>query len=457
MAKRYGEPIRQGGFIAEVYHPPGRAFPQGQRRRAVSPAPEVQWRSVAGPEHRRLAALLAVRSGTTGVDTLARHADLAPNRVRALLEEMLGLGLVVVEEKNIRPKLGIAYQIDRAALDERSRGAINQWLGRKDADQVRQEALNSLGSLVGQLAAHGADPQAQIWLSMLQAHLADIEAGRRPRLADGAGKTIAQYPGQKYLTVWHGVAGCVSVAAGEDGATLREISDRFLGSSKVLDGYRSELERALGCPLEQMGILVDTPEVRLSVPARGRVGARPLWLDACVPYTLLPHQTAEQLVLEESHAEAILAVENKAVFHHLTEVIGLPPGVGCLWIRGQRGIERRLLARLTDRGRTPVYLWTDIDVWGMYIQDAIRKALPPGTNLASVLMTPDIVRAAKTPQPLTAHHRQLLERVAPDSPWYDLAQEMLMSDRWVEQEELLHSIRSPADISALLRIPANVM
>lgn len=169
---------------------------------------------------------------------------------------------------------------------------------------------------------------------------------------------------------------------------------------------------------------------------------------------MLTGQTAELLQVETVHARAILAVENWAVFRHLVEVAGLPDGVGCIWLHGQRGLEKRLLARIVQCKPIPIYVWTDIDVWGIYIQDEVARVVGLYTRVLPVHMEPDMVTAASTPQPLTELHHSLLQQIPPSSRWYRLAHAMLDADSWVEQEEMLGALRGPSAVDRLLVDPS---
>lgn len=426
----------------------------GRRRSAAAVKLKPDWFTSLGKEEQAVVAALARRRASSGVSTIASDCNLAPARVGVVLERLCTLGLVTVEEKNTRPTLGISYDIERASIDSRATEALYQALGRRSASELRNEAIEVLRELEALLQGDfSTHPLVEAWLERIRGHRTIIEAGEHPRLEDDAG-TIAQYPGGKYLTLMRACAGiAVAVARGEV-VTLRDLSDQLCGHSKALDQHRGDLGRAMGCPLDELGVLYDLPELFVQMPVECTVAGRGLWLDAGVPYVVITGGTAEGLEVRSVEVDSILAVENKAAFRHLVEVSGLPRGVGCLWLHGQRGLERRLLARVASHRPVPVFVWTDIDVWGIYIQEAVGRALGGWVPVIPVRMQASDVHGAHSPQLLTDNHRTLLERFGSSSKWYPLVRTMLLTRTWVEQEEMLRDLRTPGDVAHLLRSQA---
>lgn len=197
--------------------------------------------------------------------------------------------------------------------------------------------------------------------------------------------------------------------------------------------YRSELEEALGFPLEQV-VRVHGRAVLLYGPLRFRVRGVHVTANFSVPWLALTQETLRDLEALEVQARRILTIENLVALEEEVRA-GLPDDTLAVFTGGfPSSLEQDLLRRVLAASEiSEVTHWGDLDLGGLRILRFLGQCLQ--VPVAPYRMEPEILTRLPT-QPLTERDRKGLRAwcADPEAPCRALARALLDGDCKAEQE-----------------------
>jgi hypothetical protein len=232
-----------------------------------------------------------------------------------------------------------------------------------------------------------------------------------------------------------------------DGHTVpvpeRVLVRRLFGQTKSVRvrEYRTELEAALGVPLEQLvRFHVDT--VLTAGPARYRFGDVAVDLRGSSPWHAITEPVVNELTdLKLDGADEVVCVENQTPFEALLYE-GMAERLVVVFTAGYLGtVERLWLTKLVRAGVRRIRHWGDLDPWGLDIYRNLRAhilAVDASVDVQPWRMGPAPLERSDTQKLTTedwvALHRYLKRE---DAPLRDTALAMKRLGRKLEQEALL--------------------
>lgn len=197
--------------------------------------------------------------------------------------------------------------------------------------------------------------------------------------------------------------------------------------------FRSELEEALGFPLEQV-VRIHGRAVLLYGPLRFRVRGVTVTTDFSVPWFALTQETLRDLEVMEVQARRILTIENLVALEEEVRS-GLPEDTLAVFTGGFPSIlEQELLRRvLAASVASEVTHWGDLDLGGLRILRFLGECLQ--VPVVAHRMEPELLARLPT-QPLTERDRKGLHAWCADreAPCQTLARALLDSNSKAEQE-----------------------
>jgi len=197
--------------------------------------------------------------------------------------------------------------------------------------------------------------------------------------------------------------------------------------------YRSEIEEAIGFPLEQV-VRVHGRAVLLYGPLYFRVRGVSVTADFSVPWLALTQETLRDLEVLEVRARRILTIENLVALEEEVRA-GLPEDTLAVFTGGfPSSLEQELLGRVLASGAMrEVTHWGDLDLGGLRILRFLGQCLR--VPVVPYRMEPELLTQLPT-QPLSARDRKGLRAwcADPDAPCQALARALLDGDRKAEQE-----------------------
>lgn len=201
---------------------------------------------------------------------------------------------------------------------------------------------------------------------------------------------------------------------------------------RVMD-YRSELEEALGFPVEQV-VRVHGRAVLLYGPLYFRVRGVSVPANFSVPWLALTQETLRDLDVLEVRAQRILTIENLVALEEEVRA-GLPEDTLAVFTGGfPSSLEQELLRRVLVAGPVrEVMHWGDMDLGGLRILRFLEQCLQ--VPVVPYRMEPELLTRLPT-QPLTGRDRKGLRVwcADPEAPCRALARALLDGDCKAEQE-----------------------
>ena len=331
-------------------------------------------------------------------------------------------GIIQTFSKNSNPRKSRYFSISKICIDPRAEADL-----KIDTSGDMEEKLSQLKGEVSHITMGSS--------SLLGNHLRNcVDEGA---LKDLSGCVIVNTKAWiAFRSVALALAYSVMLKEKEEYATLREISVKVWGKSKVLDRYKTEITKVAGMSLSKLNFNITPETTYLYGDISGVINGTTF--SGLAGYTvIITDSTIKSLNITEVKAKSILIIENLAVFlslfsnkyinHHDTLII---------WGEGYLTSSNRvLLKKIIKSRKLPVYVWSDLDGDGLELTlDIINFVEKQGTSGQPVLMGEDELKLSSG-QFEGANHINLekeeLKRLFPD------VINSIKEGRTMEQEELL--------------------
>lgn len=284
-------------------------------------------------------------------------------------------GIIRLESKNTSPRKMENWEIKRIKLDPRFKSDFEE-----KNDATKSENLEETIRKAQELLK-GID-------SALSSRVSDFILKRK--IEDPSGRVICTSENWKcFKSILLALCFAVKFQAEGHHETLRIVSERIWGRSKVLDPYKHDIMNAAGMSLENLNLSL-MPEIvmvqgDIDLSIRGKTTS----LLAGIPCCLTAESIAEAKILQ-NNTEKVFLIENLAPFLEVYKRYYMDrPEVAIIFMAGYLSSTKRLLIeKILKSKKVPVYIWSDIDTDGiMLASDAIRYVKFLGCYCSPVLMT----------------------------------------------------------------------